>query len=67
MEISEKKYCGKIQNQQHNKALNPKISALVDAIDDAEPTSKYLPKDQNVRQQQKIRLIQQPQKILLFY
>ena len=47
MEISEKKYCGKIQNKQHNKVLNPKFSALVDLINDAEAISKYLPKNPN--------------------
>ena len=36
-----------VKNQQHNKALNSKISSLVDAIIDEEPISKYLPKDSN--------------------
>jgi hypothetical protein len=45
MEISEKKYCGKMQNKRHNKILNPKFSALVDLINDAEAISKYLPKN----------------------
>ena len=29
---------GKVQNQQHSKTLNPKISALADAIIDEEPS-----------------------------
>ena len=36
---------GKVQNQQHNKTLNPKFSALIDSIIDEEPSSKYLSKD----------------------
>ena len=54
-----KKYCkgetkhhsflARSQNQQpslvEKKPVNPKISALIDAIIDEEPSSKYLPKD----------------------